>query len=71
MHMQKDSKLFDDFAKLASGAAGTVLDKKREIEAMVMDKVEKSWEECTWCGAKRVRGGASHGGAGSRQTGAT
>jgi BMFP domain-containing protein YqiC len=39
--MQKDSKLFDDFAKLASGAAGTVLDMKREIEAMVMDKVEK------------------------------
>jgi BMFP domain-containing protein YqiC len=39
--MQKDSKLFDDFAKLASGAAGTFLDLKREIEAVVMDKMEK------------------------------
>ena len=39
--MQKDSKLFDDFAKLASGAAGTVLDMKREIEAIVMDKMER------------------------------
>jgi BMFP domain-containing protein YqiC len=39
--MQKDSRFFDDFAKLASGAAGTVLDMKREVEAMVMDKVEK------------------------------
>jgi BMFP domain-containing protein YqiC len=39
--MQKDSKLFDDFAKLASGAAGTFLDMKREIEAIVMDKMEK------------------------------
>src|ERR1700679_1439957 len=39
--MQKDSKLFDDFAKLASGATGTFLDMKREIEAIVMDKMEK------------------------------
>jgi len=39
--MQKDSKLFDDFTKLASGAAGTFLDMKREIEAIVMDKMEK------------------------------
>jgi BMFP domain-containing protein YqiC len=39
--MQKDSKLFDDFAKLASGAAGTFADMKREIEAIVLDKVEK------------------------------
>lgn len=39
--MQKDSKLFDDFAKLASGAAGTVMDMKREVEAIVLDKMEK------------------------------
>jgi BMFP domain-containing protein YqiC len=39
--MQKDSKFFDDFAKLASGAAGTLSDMKRELEAMVLDKVEK------------------------------
>ena len=39
--MQKDSKIFDDFAKLASGAAGTLADMKHEIEAMVMDKIEK------------------------------
>jgi len=39
--MQKDSRLFDDFTKLASSAAGTMADLKREIEMMVMDKVEK------------------------------
>lgn len=39
--MQKNSKIFDDMAKLASGAAGTMLDMKREMEAMIMDKVEK------------------------------
>ncbi len=39
--MQKDSKIFDDFAKLASGAAGTLSDIKREIEAIVLEKVEK------------------------------
>jgi len=39
--MQKNSKIFDDVARLASGAAGTFMDMKREIEAMVMDKVEK------------------------------
>jgi BMFP domain-containing protein YqiC len=39
--MQKDSKLFDDFSKLASGAFGTLADMKREIEAIVMDKSEK------------------------------
>jgi BMFP domain-containing protein YqiC len=39
--MQKDSKIFDDFAQLASGAAGTFMDMKRELEAIIMDKVEK------------------------------
>jgi BMFP domain-containing protein YqiC len=39
--MQKDSKFFDDFAKLASGAAGTFTDLKREVEGLVMDKMEK------------------------------
>lgn len=39
--MQKDSRLFDDFARLASGAAGSIADMKREVEALVMDKVEK------------------------------
>ena len=39
--MQKDSRFFDDFAKLASGAAGTFTDLKREVEGMVMDKMEK------------------------------
>ena len=42
--MQKDSRIFDDFARLASGAAGTVMDMKREIEALVMDKTEKLME---------------------------
>ena len=39
--MQKDSKIFDDFAKLASGAVGTLADMKQEGEAMIMDKIEK------------------------------
>jgi len=39
--MQKDSKIFDDFAKLASGAVGTIADMKQEVEAMIMDKIEK------------------------------
>lgn len=39
--MQKDSKFFDDIARMASGAAGTFTDLKREMEGMVMDKVEK------------------------------
>lgn len=39
--MQKDSKLFEDLAKMASGAAGTVMDMRREFEAMVGDKIER------------------------------
>lgn len=39
--MQKDSKLFDDFSKLAGSAMGTIGDMKREVEAMIMDKMEK------------------------------
>lgn len=39
--MQKDSKLFEDIAKMASGAAGTVMDMRREFEAMVADKIER------------------------------
>ncbi len=39
--MQKDSRFFDDIARMASGAAGTFTDLKREMEGMVMDKVEK------------------------------
>lgn len=40
--MMKDSKLFDDFAKMASSAAGSMMDMKREIEAMVQAKID-SW----------------------------
>lgn len=39
--MQKDSQIFDDFTKLASGAFGAFSDMKRDVEAIVMDKVEK------------------------------
>jgi BMFP domain-containing protein YqiC len=39
--MQKDSKLFDDIAKIASGAAGSVLEMKREMEQMVSLQLEK------------------------------
>lgn len=39
--MQKDSKLFEDMAKMASGAAGAFMDMRREIEATVTDKLER------------------------------
>ncbi len=39
--MQKDSKLFDDFSKMASGAAGLVMDMRREVESMVHSQMEK------------------------------
>lgn len=39
--MQKDSKLFEDVAKMASGAAGAFMDLRREIEAVVSDKLER------------------------------
>lgn len=39
--MQKDSKLFEDVARMASGAAGAFMDVRREIEATVADKLER------------------------------
>ncbi len=39
--MQKDSKLFEDAAKIFSGAAGAAMDMRREFETMIMDKVER------------------------------
>lgn len=39
--MQKDSKLFDDLARLGSSAVGSMLDLKREVEAAVGAQLEK------------------------------
>ena len=39
--MQKDSKLFEDLARLTSGAAGALMDIRRELEAVVADMVER------------------------------
>jgi len=39
--MQKDNKFFEDVAKLATGAAGGLMDMKREIETMVASQLEK------------------------------
>lgn len=39
--MQKDSKLFEDLARVTSGAAGAFMDMRREIESMVADKMER------------------------------
>ncbi len=39
--MQKDSKLFEDLGRVASGAAGAFMDMRREVEAMVSDKLER------------------------------
>ncbi len=38
--MQKDNKLFEDMARMASGAAGVVFDAKREMEAMIAAQFE-------------------------------
>jgi len=38
--MQKDSKIFEDFARMASGAAGGFMEMKREMEAMIAARVE-------------------------------
>lgn len=39
--MQKDSKFFDDIARMATGAAGSFMDVKREMESMVSQQLEK------------------------------
>ena len=39
--MQKDSRLFEDLAKMISGAAGTAMDARRELEALIGDKLER------------------------------
>lgn len=39
--MQKDSKLFEDFARVTSGAAGAFMDMRREVEAMISDRLER------------------------------
>jgi BMFP domain-containing protein YqiC len=39
--MQKDSKLFDDMARMMSGAAGTFFDAKRELEQQIAAQMEK------------------------------
>ncbi len=43
--MQKDSKLFDDMARMATNATGALFDMKREIEASVASQVEKFMEK--------------------------
>lgn len=39
--MQKDNKFFEDMAKLASGAAGSLMGIQQEIEELIVSKVEK------------------------------
>lgn len=39
--MQLNNKIFDDMAKLASGAAGGFMDAKRELEALMSQQFEK------------------------------
>lgn len=39
--MQKDSKLFEDLARMGTSAFGSVLDVKRELEGMVSGQLEK------------------------------
>lgn len=39
--MMKDNKFFDDMAKMASGAAGSFMEMKREMEGMINVQIEK------------------------------
>lgn len=39
--MQKDNKFFEDIARMASSAGGTLLEMKREIESTVTAQVDK------------------------------
>lgn len=39
--MQKDSKLFEDISKLVNSTAGAAMDARRELEAMVSDKIDR------------------------------
>jgi BMFP domain-containing protein YqiC len=39
--MQKDNKFFDDIARMATGAAGGLLEMKRELEQMMSSQMEK------------------------------
>lgn len=39
--MQKDNKFFEDMAKMAQGAAGSLLSYGREIEEMINVRLEK------------------------------
>ena len=39
--MQKDNKFFEDMAKIATGAAGSFLELKREMDAMIGNQMEK------------------------------
>ncbi len=38
--VMKENKMLDDLAQMASGAAGTLFDMKREVEAMAAAQVE-------------------------------
>ena len=46
--MQKDSRFFEDIAKMASGAAGSLMDMRRECGAMVGDKIERLVGQGRW-----------------------
>ena len=37
--MQKDSHFFEDLAKMTSGAAGAMMDMKREFDGMIAEKI--------------------------------
>ena len=39
--MQKDHKFFEDIARMASSAGGTLMEMKREVESMVTAQVDK------------------------------
>ncbi len=39
--MQKDNKIFEDIARMASGAAGGLMEMKRDIEVMIGNQLEK------------------------------
>lgn len=40
--MQTDNRLFDDLSRVATGAVGTLAGLKREMEAMVRQRIERA-----------------------------
>lgn len=53
--MQKNNDFFDDMAKLASGAAGEILEMRRELEGIISVKMEKLLQKMNLATSEEVQ----------------